>query len=94
MVIKTVGSSGQISLGKEYAGRHVLVDELEPGVWIIKAGQFIPDNELWLHDPEVKAKIEESLAWMRQNPPCETDLDELEERTLGERKRPGSTRSQ
>ncbi|MGH8610437.1 MAG: DUF2080 family transposase-associated protein, partial [Gammaproteobacteria bacterium] len=31
-VVKTVGNSGQISLGKEYAGRTVLMDEIEPGV--------------------------------------------------------------
>ncbi len=94
MVIKTVGSSGQISLGKEYAGRHVLVEQLEAGVWVIKAGDFIPDSERWLHAPEVKAKIEESLEWMRKNPPRETDLDEIEEK-LGSvpRKRSGSTRS-
>ncbi|HWN41551.1 MAG TPA: hypothetical protein VNW71_04985 [Thermoanaerobaculia bacterium] len=92
--IKTVGNSGQISLGKQYAGRQVFVEELEPGVWMIKAGQFIADNELWLHEPGVKSKIEESLEWMRQNPPRETDLDELEERLQGERKRQGSSRSQ
>jgi len=45
--IKTIGSSGQITLGKEYAGRHVVVDQIEPGVWMIKLGQFIPDNECW-----------------------------------------------
>jgi hypothetical protein len=95
VVIKTIGSSGQISLGKQYAGRHVLVDELEPGVWVIKLGEFIPESERWLHTPEAKAKIDEGLAWIRQNPPRETDLDELEERLLGEpRKRSGSTRSQ
>jgi hypothetical protein len=94
VVIKTVGNSGQISLGKQYAGRHVLVDELEPGVWVIKVGDFVPENERWLHAPEVKAKIEEGLEWMRQNPPRETDLDELEERLLGERRQQsGSTRS-
>ena len=94
VVIKTVGSSGQISLGKEYAGRHVLVEQLEPGVWVIKAGDFIPDSERWLQAPEVKTKIEESLEWMRQNPPRETDLDALEERLTGApRKRSGSARS-
>jgi hypothetical protein len=30
-----------------------------------EAGDFIPDSERWLHAPEVKAKIEESLEWMR-----------------------------
>ncbi len=76
--IKTVGSSGQISLGKQYAGRHVLVDEVEPGMWVIKAGKFIPDNELWLHQPDVQAALEQSLAWAEQTPPSETDLDLLE----------------
>ena len=34
--LKLVGSNGQISLGKQYAGRHVLVKEREPGVWVIR----------------------------------------------------------
>ncbi len=83
--IKTVGSSGQISLGKQYAGRHVLVDELEPGVWIVKVGEFIPENERWLHTPEAKAKLDRALARAEERPLRETNLDELEERVLGER---------
>ena len=31
-VVKTVGSSGQISLGKKFAGQTVLLDEIETGV--------------------------------------------------------------
>jgi len=30
--IKRVGASGQISLGKEYTGRTVLIESNEPGV--------------------------------------------------------------
>ncbi|HVR97500.1 MAG TPA: hypothetical protein VMW27_12855 [Thermoanaerobaculia bacterium] len=82
--IKTVGSSGQISLGKQYAGRHVLVDELESGVWIIKVGEFIPDSERWLHRPEVQASLDQALARAAESLPQETDLDELEKRILGE----------
>ena len=44
-MIKTIGASGQITLGKEYSGRTVVVEELEPGVWMVKVGKFIPDNE-------------------------------------------------
>ena len=62
-VIKTIGSNGQISLGKEHAGKSVLVDEVEPGVWVVKIGQFVPDNERWLHTPEAKAKLDEAIAW-------------------------------
>ena len=38
----------------------------------------IPDNEKWLHTPEVKAKLARADEWMRDNPPRETDLAELE----------------
>jgi hypothetical protein len=78
--IKTVGSSGQIALGKQYAGRHVLVDEIEPGVWLVKVGEFVPDCERWLHEPEAKAKLDRAIAWAEANPPRESDLAALEER--------------
>jgi hypothetical protein len=76
--VKTVGNSGQVSLGKEYAGRHVLIDQIEKGVWIIKAGTFVPDNESWLQDAEVSEELQKAVSWAEQNPPRETSLDELE----------------
>ena len=66
--IKTLGRSGQLALGKEYAGRSVLIDELEPGVWIIELGQFIPDSERWLDDTQVRQEVEEAIAWAERNP--------------------------
>jgi len=48
--LKVVGSNGQISLGKQYAGRYVLAEESEPGVWIVRTATVIPDNERWLHE--------------------------------------------
>jgi hypothetical protein len=78
--IKTVGRSGQISLGKEFAGQHVLIDEIEPGVWMLKVGRFIPEAEAWLHQGPVKSELDEAIAWAEANPPTETDLHELEEK--------------
>ena len=75
--IKVIGKSGQIALGKEYAGRSVLVDQLEPGVWIIKVGEFIPDSERWLCDAQVQKEVEEAIAWAERNPPRATDLEAL-----------------
>jgi len=66
--IEKVNPNGQISLGKEYAGQTVLVDEIEPGVWLVKTGTFIPDNERWLHTPESKAKLDEAIAWAETTP--------------------------
>jgi hypothetical protein len=92
-VIKTVGSSGQIALGKQYAGRHVLVEEMEPGIWLIKMGEFIPDSERWIHSPGFKEQLDGALAWAAQNPPSETDLNQLEKRVSHEpRARSRSTR--
>ncbi|MCL6633772.1 MAG: hypothetical protein K6T63_14215 [Alicyclobacillus herbarius] len=77
-VIKTVGSNGQISLGKEYAGKLVWLDEIEPGVFIVKIGEFVPDNERWLLEPKVQHELNEAIDWAEQNPPQDSDLDELE----------------
>ena len=76
-VVKQVGSSGQISLGKEFAGRTVLIDNPEPGVWVIKTAQTIPDSELWLHRQETAARLDRAMAAMHQ-PPEHADLDALE----------------
>lgn len=78
--IKTVGRSGQISLGKEYAGRHVLVEELAPGVWIVKLGEVIPDSERWIWEPKTRADIDRAIAWAEMHAPQEADLDALAER--------------
>ena len=82
-VIKQVGTSGQISLGKEFAGRTVVVDSSEPGVWVIKTAQTIPDSELWLHQPEAADRLDRAMAAMGQ-PAQDADLEALEQH-LGER---------
>ena len=79
-IIKTVGSSGQISLGKKYAGQTVILSEIDTGVWIVKTGRFIPDNEKWLHRPDVQTELKEAVAWAEENSPKETKLDDLESR--------------
>jgi hypothetical protein len=80
--VKTIGASGQISLGKQYAGRTVTIDEVEPGVWHIKTAQVIPDNELWLHTPEAKAKLDRALEWSATHPRKQSDLKALQKRIM------------
>ena len=78
--VKTIGSSGQIALGKEYAGRHVLIDEIERGVWLVKLGDFVPDSERWLHEPSVGRSLDRAIAWAEKNPPRKTSLTRLTRR--------------
>ena len=82
--IKLVGSYGQISLGKQYAGRHVVVEESEPGVWIVRTATVIPDNERWLHEPAAAASLQAAMAWSASHPPADADLDETLKRLGGD----------
>jgi hypothetical protein len=76
--LKTIGSSGQISLGKQHAGRTVTVEQIEEGVWLVKASRVIPENELWLHRPSVKEALSRAIQWAEKNPPKASNLDALE----------------
>ena len=73
--IKVIGANGQISLGKQFAGRQVLVEEQEPGVWLVRTATVIPDNERWLHEPQAAADLARALDWAKANPPRDTDVD-------------------
>ncbi len=75
--VKTIGRSGQIALGKEFAGQQVLVDQVEPGVWVVKLGEFVPDSERWLFNDRVSNDLVEAIQWAETNPPGETDLESL-----------------
>ncbi len=76
--IKTVGKSGQISLGKALAGMEFIMEALPGGDIVLKRAVVVPMNERWLHEPAMKEKLARADEWMRQNPPRETNLDELE----------------
>lgn len=78
--IKTLESGGRIALGEEYAGQRAVVDEVRPGLWMIRIGDEISTTEDWLHTPEAEASITRSLQWLREHPPSETDLEALRQR--------------
>lgn len=75
--VKVVGINGQISLGKEFAGRQVIVEEREPGVWLIRTAVVIPENELWLHQPKAKRDLSDALNWAGANAPKASDPGSL-----------------
>ncbi|MBU0789329.1 MAG: hypothetical protein VYB93_13550 [Pseudomonadota bacterium] len=75
--VKVVGANGTISLGKQYAGRQVLLEEREPGVWLVRTATVIPDNERWLHQPQAAESLREALAWAQSNPARDDDSEAL-----------------
>ena len=78
MNIKTVGRSGQISLGKALVGMKFILEKLPDGDILLKHAVVVPVNERWLHEPAMKKKLARADKWMRNNPAAETDLKELE----------------
>ena len=73
--VKVIGANGQISLGKQFAGRQVLVEEQEPGVWLVRTATVIPDNERWLYEPQAAADLAHALDWAKTNAPGDAYVD-------------------
>lgn len=78
--IKMVGANGQISIGKQFAGRPVLVEEQEPGVWLIRTATVTPDNEQWLHEPQAAADLTRALDWAKNTTPNDSGVDAVIEK--------------
>lgn len=75
--VKVVGANGQISLGKQFAGRQVLVEEQETGVWLIRTATVIPDNERWLHGAQASTDLARALEWSKQHPASDSQTEAL-----------------
>jgi hypothetical protein len=72
--IKRVGQSGQISIGRDLAGKLLRLEKVEDGRLILTPVVDVPESQLWtLREPH-RSRIERGLAWAATNPPKETDL--------------------
>jgi len=69
--VKVIGSNGQVSLGKEFAGKMVSIDKIDSATWIIKTGEFIPDSEKWLYQNDNLAKLDKAIQWTKKNKPMD-----------------------
>ncbi|MBI2893987.1 MAG: hypothetical protein HYY06_10580 [Deltaproteobacteria bacterium] len=72
--IKRVGQSGQISIGRELAGKLLRLEQLEDGRLLLTPVVDVPESQLWtLREPH-KSRIERGLAWAAATPAKETDV--------------------
>src|ERR1700731_2816126 len=87
--IKVVGKSGQISLGKSYAGKTLRLERRRDGTVLLTAVAMIPESQLWTVMEPHRSRIQRGLAQAAKTPPGETDLDNLVKPTSrARRKRP------
>lgn len=75
--IKVVGKSGQISLGKRYAGKTLRVERREDGTVVLTAVAMVPESQLWTLEEPHRSRIERGLAWAAATEPRETDIESL-----------------
>jgi hypothetical protein len=75
--LKTVGKSGQISLGKSYAGKVLRVERHDNGTIVLTAVAVIPESQLWTLAEPHRSAIARGMAWAAGNPPRESDPDLL-----------------
>jgi hypothetical protein len=69
--VKIIGSNGQLSLGKEFAGQMVVIDQIDDGTWLIKKGEFIPDSEKYLYQGNNMDRLDKALYFAEKNKPTD-----------------------
>lgn len=71
--IKVVGKSGQISLGKRYAGKTLELQRLEDGSLVLRPVVLVPESQLWTLEEPHRSAIARGLAWAGRNAPRDSD---------------------
>ena len=78
--IKVVGKSGQISLGKRYAGKTLRLERHEDGTMVLTAVALIPESQVWTLEEPHRSRIARGLTWAAETPARESNLDVLTKR--------------
>jgi hypothetical protein len=66
--IKVVGRSGQLSLGKSYAGKTLRVEHRRGGA-ILLTPVAVPESQLWTLKEPHHSRIRRGLAWAATTTP-------------------------
>jgi hypothetical protein len=75
--IKVVGKSGQISLGKRYAGKTLELQRLDDGSLLLRAVAMVPESQLWTLAEPHRSRIARGLDWAARTEPRSSDPDSL-----------------
>ena len=75
--IKVVGKSGQISLGKRYAGKVLRLDRLEDGSVLLTAVAIVPESQLWTIAEPDRLPTARGLAWAATLPAKATEIESV-----------------
>jgi hypothetical protein len=79
--LKVVGKSGQISLGKSYAGKTLRLERRSDGTMLLTAVAVVPEHQLWTLEEPHRSQIARGLTWAATTEAKETNLDALTKRS-------------
>jgi len=88
-MLKMVGISGQLSLGKKYAGQYFKVEPQADGAVLLRPMTLIPSTEAWAHEPAMLEQLRRADEWAKRTPPAATDLDSLDGKATKRKKMRG-----
>jgi hypothetical protein len=74
---KVVGKSGQISLGKRFAGKTLRLERRADGTMLLTAVAMVPEHQMWILQEPHRSRIARGLAWAAATQPQDTDIDSL-----------------
>jgi hypothetical protein len=80
-MVKMVGSSGQLSLGKEFAGQYYELERLPDGAIVLRPMKVVPASEAWVHEPQVQYQLKKAAKWLKDTPRSETSIDALQRKS-------------
>ena len=75
--VKVVGKSGQISLGKRFAGKTLRLERRADGTMLLTAVAMVPEHQMWILQEPHRSRIARGLAWAAATQPEDTDIDSL-----------------
>lgn len=75
--IKVVGKSGQISLGKRYAGKTLRLEWRTDGTVLLTAVAVVPESQLWTLEEPDRSRIRRGLTWAAKTRPWGTEVAAL-----------------
>ena len=79
--VKQINKQGQISIGKQYAGKKVEVNEYPDGTLILRPVEIISEFEMkLLKDRAFQNRLKAFDRWEAKNKPSKTDLSALEKK--------------
>ncbi|MBI5379832.1 MAG: hypothetical protein HZA23_06715 [Nitrospirae bacterium] len=72
--LKQVGKSGQVSVGKRYAGKILRLEHRADGTIVLMPAAVVPESQLWTLQEPHRSRIARALEWAAKHPPRKSSM--------------------